>query len=212
MIERDAYADKFEFVGGWLCLEFCNTINYANLNERLKSYDDLVGWSLLQDVLADEEAENLLQGASRRRLDAEAALEEARALRLLLHRVFSAVAYDHAPDESDIAMLNDALQTALAHLRIAWVGDSFTWSWSAEREELDRMLWPVVWSASELLMMAELARVKRCSGDGCTWLFLDRSRNHSRRWCEMEVCGNRAKARRHYDRTRKRGESGNGHT
>ena len=62
------------------------------------------------------------------------------------------------------------------------------------------MLWRLAVDASDLLTSTDLDRVRECSGDTCSWLFLDRSRNRSRRWCDMADCGNRAKARRHYSR------------
>src|ERR671930_579256 len=65
----------------------------------------------------------------------------------------------------------------------------------------DDVLAPVVWSAAELLTSGPLERVRECPGDDtCGWLFLDTSRNGSRRWCDMRTCGNRAKARRYYRR------------
>jgi predicted RNA-binding Zn ribbon-like protein len=70
----------------------------------------------------------------------------------------------------------------------------------ADRTDLDRVLWEAAASAADLLTSPDLARVKTCPGAGCAWLFLDRSRNGTRRWCDMSVCGNRAKARRHYSR------------
>jgi predicted RNA-binding Zn ribbon-like protein len=64
-------------------------------------------------------------------------------------------------------------------------------------------MWPVVHSAAELLTSPHLDRVRQCADDrGCGFLFFDTSRNGSRRWCSMESCGNRAKARRHYQRTK----------
>ncbi len=66
---------------------------------------------------------------------------------------------------------------------------------------LDTVLWSVARSSAELLISEDLMRVKECpENDGCGWLFVDTSRNHKRRWCDMEGCGNRAKARRHYER------------
>src|SRR5207302_22567 len=73
---------------------------------------------------------------------------------------------------------------------------------AAEEETLDRMLWPVIRSAADLLVSGEAQRVRRCASETCDWLFLDTSRNHSRRWCDMSGCGNRAKARRHYARAK----------
>jgi len=83
-------------------------------------------------------------------------------------------------------------------------GTGFVWSWDADTPELDRPLWPIVRSAAELLTSPERELVKRCASDTCLWLFLDRTKNHARRWCDMKVCGNRAKVRRH----RRRATSG----
>jgi predicted RNA-binding Zn ribbon-like protein len=71
--------------------------------------------------------------------------------------------------------------------------------------DLDRVLWPAVVSAAELLTSDDLGRVRECASERCAWLFLDRSKNQSRRWCDMTVCGNRSKARRHYSRLRRHG-------
>ncbi|MBI4413448.1 MAG: CGNR zinc finger domain-containing protein, partial [candidate division NC10 bacterium] len=76
----------------------------------------------------------------------------------------------------------------------------FAWRWTGDGQRLDRMLWAVTRSAADLLTSGELAAVRECEAETCAWLFMDRSRNRSRRWCDMKACGNRAKARRHYER------------
>jgi len=65
---------------------------------------------------------------------------------------------------------------------------------------LERINWLIVRSAADLLTSDKLHDVRACSAEDCRWLFLDISKNHSRRWCDMETCGNQAKARRHYRR------------
>ncbi len=93
--------------------------------------------------------------------------------------------------------INRLLARAAAARRLVRHDHRFVWTWRpADRRDLDRLLWPVAWSAGELLASPDLARVRQCGGAGCAWLFLDTSRNQSRRWCDMSVCGNRAKARR----------------
>jgi predicted RNA-binding Zn ribbon-like protein len=62
------------------------------------------------------------------------------------------------------------------------------------------ILGPIAWPAISLLSTADFARVKQCPGDDCGWLFLDQSKNNSRRWCDMATCGNRTKAERHRQR------------
>jgi predicted RNA-binding Zn ribbon-like protein len=84
-------------------------------------------------------------------------------------------------------------------------GERWRWRWAGDAESepaLDRVLWPVARSAAELLTSDDLAAVRECAAPDCRWLFLDRSRNRSRRWCAMATCGNRSKARRHYRRGR----------
>lgn len=76
----------------------------------------------------------------------------------------------------------------------------FQWDWRENKGELDRLLWPVIQSAGDLMISNEVNRTRECEDDTCEWLFIDRSKNHSRRWCDMSDCGNRAKARRHYAR------------
>ncbi len=86
------------------------------------------------------------------------------------------------------------------HRQVSPDGEKFGWKWVGIDHQLDSLLWPVAKTATELLVSDNLTRVKRC--DGCSWLFLDTTRDARRRWCDMKLCGNRAKARRHYDRKR----------
>ncbi|MFN8475815.1 MAG: CGNR zinc finger domain-containing protein [Anaerolineae bacterium] len=200
----------FELIGGELCLDFTNTASWRDRddphvpirNDRFKSYAVLLAWSEQAGALSAPVAAHLRSEAERRPADAAAVLVQAVALRETLYRVFSAYAAGVEPRAEDMVAMNDALGDALSHARIAYSDDSFAWGWANEEGALDRMLWPVVRSAAELLTSAKVERVHECEGDTCTWLFVDTSKNHSRRWCDMKDCGNRAKARRHYHRAR----------
>jgi predicted RNA-binding Zn ribbon-like protein len=87
--------------------------------------------------------------------------------------------------------------------REALYSNRFTWQWAGSPQALDRMLWDVARSSIDLLTSDDLPRVGQCADErGCGWLFLDMSRNHSRQWCNMGGCGNRAKARRHYSKVK----------
>jgi predicted RNA-binding Zn ribbon-like protein len=86
-------------------------------------------------------------------------------------------------------------------------GEGFTWSWRDDEPQPMRILWSIARSAAELLTGPDLHRVKFCPGEGCGWLFLDKTRNGKRRWCEMEVCGSRAKMRRYHQRRRAAAEN-----
>jgi predicted RNA-binding Zn ribbon-like protein len=192
-------------VGGRLCLDFINTVhNYRSDTPRddISNYSDLVAWSWRAGIVDDAEKRLLNREALQRPGEALAATENVRRLREGLYRLFAATAEGKPADGEDLAILNAALSEALVQSQIILRAEGFTWSWSKEGRMLDRLLWPVVRSAADLLTSTDLSRLRRCAGDDCTWLFLDTSKNHSRRWCEMKVCGNRVKVRRHYQRSR----------
>lgn len=190
---------KFEFIADCLCLDFCNTTTLAapEPNERFKTYDDLVLWGKMAEVLSGAEAAALYDAGAQHPKTAEATLRTALELRAALHRLFVDVARGSRPVLADVDILNAAIKASFSRQRILFGKAGFTLGW-VQMTPLDRMMWPVVRSAVELLTGNELRFVRQCLGLGCSWLFMDRTRNHSRRWCSMEVCGNRAKARRFY--------------
>ena len=189
--------------GGRLSLDFVNSVGaYFPQLERdyLTSYDDLLAWSVYAGALNADAVGPLGQAAGRNPQAAQAVFTQALALRAVLHRLFAAVAHGEPPAPDDVARLNAALETALPHRQLVAVGEGFAWGWGGAADALDRMMWPIAHEAAELLTASELERVRECPGQNCGWLFLDMSKNRSRRWCSMEVCGNAAKARRHYQR------------
>ncbi|HVR98066.1 MAG TPA: ABATE domain-containing protein [Thermoanaerobaculia bacterium] len=193
----------FELSGGALCLDFTNTVGDRERpeSERLRSYSDLVAFARQAELLTMEEAARLEGRAEQEPHAAAATLALGHSLRETLYRTFSAIAASRAPDAADLERLNATLPEALSRLRLERRGDDFVWTWAATDDPLEAPLWPVLRSAADLLTSEERERVRECGGSACTWLFVDRSRNRSRRWCSMETCGNRAKARRHYHRT-----------
>jgi len=199
---------QFELTGGRVCLDFANTLGASREHPReyLGSYEDLVAWSRQAGVLTDGEARRLIREARHRPGDAAATLARAVTLREAIFRAFARVTEGRSPEANDVAALNAALAQALPQLRIEASRDGFTWTWHAEAGDLDRMLWTVARSAADLLVSEdERGRVRRCAGTDCDWLFMDMSRNSSRRWCDMSSCGNRAKAHRYYERLKRAG-------
>jgi predicted RNA-binding Zn ribbon-like protein len=168
----------------------------------LHGYADLVTWSQRTGLLEEGTAQALLQWAEREPACASAVLAQAVELREAIYRVFSRHARGEPALASDLALLNRSWAEACDHLRVVERDATFAWEWAGADDALDSPLWNITRAAAELLTSPELARVRECEGYPCGWLFLDTSRNHSRRWCSMETCGNRAKARRHYARTR----------
>ena len=90
----------------------------------------------------------------------------------------------------------------MAHGRLVHNGRRFVWEWVDMNFYLESVVWPVARAAADLLLSDELAHLRMCASDECAWLFLDRTKNQRRRWCDMKTCGNRVKARRHYERLR----------
>ena len=189
-----------------LCLDFCNTAgNHASAepSEYLKTYADLVAWAERVALLPAPAAARLRALAEQHPAAAEAVLGQAVELREAIYRLLLAHAHAGPPPPADLAALNTALTQALAHAHLTPAGAGYALSWDLETSAaLEGLLWPVAYSAADLLATPEqLARVGQCQDDrGCGWVFLDLTKNHSRRWCAMEDCGNRAKAKRHYER------------
>jgi predicted RNA-binding Zn ribbon-like protein len=124
-------------------------------------------------------------------------------LREAVFRTFSAIAAGRQVNSANLGAIRDEVRAAYQHGRLAWNGGAFEWQFPADREALDSVLWPIAKNAVDLLADGQsLAAMRECASDRCAWLFLDRSRNGTRRWCDMKVCGNRAKSRRHYRRAR----------
>jgi predicted RNA-binding Zn ribbon-like protein len=196
----------FEWIGGHTCLDFANTVSWigsAHPNERLGSYGDLLEWADQTEVLDQAALRRLRRAARSAPAAADVALRNAHALREAIHEVFLARAEGREPEAAASGALNRFLGQALGRLRLQVDDCACSWVFVDEGDELERMLWPVAWSAASLLTSEEAQLVRCCAAERCGWLFLDRSRNRSRRWCDMKACGNSAKARRHYARTRR---------
>jgi predicted RNA-binding Zn ribbon-like protein len=191
---------KFEFIGDDVALDFINTVDNRDDPERRKellhSYFDLLAWALGAGIATEEEVEGLRRLAAKSQVQARAALRRAKNLREILYRIFSAIAEQRQPATEDVALLDSFDKQAMAHRRIGKGGDGYQWHWRAEGNELDLILWNVAKAGAELLTSDSVYNVRACAAERCRWLFLDTSRNHARRWCDMKVCGNREKARR----------------
>jgi predicted RNA-binding Zn ribbon-like protein len=195
----------FEYTGGNLALDFANTVNNRyreNRTELLTDYKRLVQWSEGATVLTPKSADRLERLASQEPEKAMTTLTDAIELREAIHAIFSAVSSRRAVPVGALAMLNECVRTATEHAQITHGNRRFVWEWILPDCNLDSMLWPVARAASDLLTSDDLAYVRHCASDTCRWLFLDKTKNHRRRWCEMKTCGNRDKARRYYERQR----------
>jgi len=202
--------EPFELSGGALALDFANTWPDRGRPEtdRLRAWEALLTFGRQTGYPTGRAADRLAARARVDRAGAARALAAARELREAIARLLARGGRNGSLAAEDLGRLNRALARALAHQRLAASGAGVEWRWQAPGDDLEAPLWPIAHSAAELLTSPDLARVRECAADDCTWLFLDRSPSRARRWCSMQSCGNRAKARRHYRRRRGADDAG----
>lgn len=193
-----------KFVGGSLCLDLVNTVGGrsatgAAVRDKIASYQDVLGWSLLAGSLDRRCAKALAAVSARFPRPADAVFARAIQLREALYGIFLRLSQNRRPAIADTGVFSSELAAARARQRLVFRSGRFTWAFpecAHDAQDLDRVLWPVALSAAELLSSGAVANLGQCQGDGCGWMFLDTSRNRQRRWCDMKDCGNRAKVQR----------------
>jgi predicted RNA-binding Zn ribbon-like protein len=193
-------AKTFEFIAGNAALDFSNTMGGLRgvvENEFLEDFQDIVAWSLQARIIDKASASRLLALASAHPGQAERSFQATRRLREAIYAVFSAIASSKRPPAEALESLNDEIRAAVTQMEIGPDGERFAWRLRTSDLGLDLPRLMVANAARELLTSDRLRLVRECSGETCGWLFVDGSRNHSRHWCDMADCGNRAKVRRH---------------
>jgi predicted RNA-binding Zn ribbon-like protein len=194
-----------EFIGGRLCLDFANTVDWRTRSQPEELLDDYAGvldWSNRAGTVPPTDARRLAEAAQKHPRAAAAAFAQALVLREAFYRTVLAHAHGEPPPELDLAQVVHSYAKAVEKARLSVDGASYEWTFNESARDLNRPWWPVAVSAVELLTSPELARVRECEGRGCGWLFLDESRSRTRRWCSAAGCGNRERVRRYYARTR----------
>jgi predicted RNA-binding Zn ribbon-like protein len=194
---------RFELSGGRLCLDFSNTVSdwFADeRRDRLEDYGALVAFAEQAGAIDPRQARALRRVAGQRPTEAEAAVVRARELRQAIFHVFHALGHGgarHRRRRRDHQRLSRRARRRLRREAGGWRLD-----FERDGADLEAPLSPIAVSAAELLTSTRADRVRICGAEetGCTWLFVDESKNRSRRWCSMSDCGNRAKARRHYEK------------
>jgi len=195
----------FEYVGGSPALDFVNTVTWFEdgsadpQEESVFAFEDIIRWAELGELVSKSEARAMRRLAKDDPRRAEQELAAALNLRRTLRDLFSVVAGGKKPDTSLLNAFNRAVCSGMRSVELApGPSGTFTWRFGDCREDLGTIYRLVAWEAAQLATSDRLAALRQCGRDGCGWIFLDESRRHNRRWCSMETCGAREKAKRHY--------------
>jgi predicted RNA-binding Zn ribbon-like protein len=197
---------SFELSAGVLCLDFVNTLDdrpSGEPKELLEQYMDLARFAEDTRILEPTQVDRLLGLSYAAPEQAQRALRAAIQLREALYAVFWAAMHKKPAPSAVMTTLNQFVQLASQHSHLVETRGHFEWRFDPMTGDLESPLWAIARSAAELLASDHLAFVRACSSKTCQWLFLDTSKNHRRRWCDMKLCGNRAKFRRFYNRQKK---------
>lgn len=197
LMETVAGVTRMRLVGGNLALDFINTRagppSGPPDDDVLTSYPELLAWGVYAGVLTEADAAVLRQLSRADPDSAQAAFARSLHTRDCLDEIFRALVADQSPSTSGLARLRDDEADALGHAQLER-GSGFAWTWRDDHT-LARPLRPVVHSAVQLLTTGALDRIKGCGR--CRFIFHDKSKNNSRRWCSMDDCGTDEKIRRY---------------
>lgn len=185
-------------IGGHVALDFANTAGWhasEERNEWLTSYQEWLAWVRTSAILPAAATTRLSREAAGHPVQAARALAEAIDTREVVYRLFTALAHGHRPPAEDLERLHRARLAALEAAEPRWDRNRFSLTWPDAGADLGSPLHPLVLAASDLLTQP-LDRLRQCGNNPCGWLFLDRSKNGSRRWCSSEECGNATRVRR----------------
>ena len=184
------------FISGQLCLDFCNTFDHMQTPPEYDFFPDravVLRWGQAAGILS--------AGSKDLPLAEERSLKKLLQTRALIFKLLFPFTCSTLPSRTDLDLFNTLLQEKTAKTKIVLDGSGFSLIFSTD-DALEQIEYEVMHSTSNLLLSITPGRLKQC--EGCGWLFYDMSRTHARRWCTMQLCGNRAKARRHYERSRQK--------
>ncbi len=198
-IETPLYdVSTLPMVGGDLALDFANTVSDLGDGESwnyLSDASDVISWLIRARALTASDADAARAWLTAARSNPEALLRETGSLRNAIRGVADSLSAGQRPGSAELQKLTQFHGHCLSAGQLTPAGATFAWTWPMANRPLEALLGPVALSAIALITTAEVRRIKRCGGDHCGWLFFDTSKNRSRRWCDMNVCGNRAKQR-----------------
>jgi predicted RNA-binding Zn ribbon-like protein len=188
----------FQLIAAHPILDFINTLDWrfreSGPEELLETYPDLIHFTEQSNLLTHVQAQTLLRTATKRKaakvLDASGELREALAITAY------SIVDNRTPAATQLKTLERHVQSARLHQRLQWQDSRPQWSLAEADDAPELPLWLLALSASDLLSSETISTMRACDNPECRWLFLDTSKNHTKRWCDMKLCGNRMKARR----------------
>ena len=205
LIRDHPSAETFKCPAGEFALDYCNTgqgIRGMRGIEWFNSFAELLNWLEASGAIARKQASALRARADRSPEEANKVFARALGLREAIARVLIAKTAEEKPGADDLRLIEREYAQTAPCGRLVPSDDGFRWTVDAEAEALDAVLRPVLESAVSLMTSERIKRLRRCGNTTCYWLFLDQTKNCSRRWCEMKSCGNLMKVRRHRERHR----------
>jgi predicted RNA-binding Zn ribbon-like protein len=196
---------EFNILAGEPCLDFINTLDNRAVPDKnlelLPDYASFVHWAEQAGVISRQKRQRLCDHGEADPARAASVLDWAIELRECLYRVFDGMVREQKPSKADLDLLAHFLAQSYGAVKFRSAAGRYEIDWQ-DGDELESPLWPIVRSASNLLTSPDLKLVRECDVESCRWLFVDRTKNHSRRWCDMKICGNRTKARKFYSRVK----------
>lgn len=192
-------ARTFQLFGGDPALDLVNTLDWrfrdSGPDERIATYDDLLAFAEQSGVLAPKQARALRRTITFHQ--GSRAVEEARGLREALSDLLYSGLDGKNSSAASLETLERFFREAREQTRLVRDGSRLKWEWSGADTKPEFPVWLLTRAASRLLLSENVQQVRPCANPECRWLFMDTSKNHTRRWCDMKLCGNRMKARRY---------------
>lgn len=190
---------EYQLVAGDAALDLVNTLDWrfreSGALELLTSYDDLLQFTEQGNLLPGRQGRELRRTVSP--YAANHALEEAKGLREALSDLLYSGLDGKSSSAASLKTLERFFRQAREQTRLIRDGARLKWDWAGAETKPEFPVWLLTRAASRLLLSENVRSVRACDNPECRWLFLDTSKNHTRRWCDMKLCGNRMKARRY---------------
>ena len=188
---------SLSLVAGKLALDFTNTESGrggVKHLDHLQTAADLIKWASHAKIISARDAVLLQRAVKGQSKLSRHLITRGRSLRETIYQVNSCVIAGRQPADKLLRSLTATHAEMLAVATLTLQADHYRWIWDPKIELTAAILGPITVSALTLLIQSDLSRIKQCHGNHCGWLFFDSTKNKSRQWCDMSVCGNRAKA------------------